>query len=389
MTHIQKIKYNLEADFEVLSDFAFLKDEIYYLSSPFLKLPLREYKFKYLRTDQDGVCEAENTFQLSFLHFKEMAERNRELKENFEYLTEDLFNKPVEIQEKEISELLKECRVDLKQFFYSGQEAARKFKPVKNLLEFVHTLQKKLFYYIEVCSGVFGEIIVESESFNKIYKGPLRILWENLGIYPKQIGGSKAYFDKNGNLVKIEIEIEHRKRKPAPHYLQYIIGFTDYLEGDFPMIDVNINTMPIALLFGEVTEIPYGIAIACSEARKDMMKAINPILKIERGIMEEVGNVDIKKAEEIGREIRKIFEICLKNSNILKYREDYVNKSFEFLDTLAIAIAGKKYPLFPEKLTGIRDYLERLKYVSDFAACKELMEKTIDIMKKYSAEFPK
>ena len=386
---LNKIEYNLKANFEVLSDFAFLKDDIFYLSSPFLGPSSAKYKPKYLRADQDGVCEMEGTPQLSFLHFKEIAGQNKKLKENFEYLTGEVFDKPVEAQEEELARLLRECDVNLKQFVYAGQIAARKFRPVKNLYEFSNIMQRKLSYSLEVCSGVFGEAIIENEGVYKVYQGPLRILWENMGLTPKQIGGSKAYFDKNGMLSRITLELEHRKRKPAPDYLQFIIGFTDNLKGDFPMMDVNINMLPIALVFGGLPEIPRGLATACPEARKDMKMATNSILKIERGIMEEIGNVDIQRAEKIGVEIKKLFDVCLKDeASFLSNRETYVDRCFEFLDILTIS-ANQKYPLFPEKLTGIRDCLNRLKNTSDVANGIELTEKTVDILKRYSAEFPR
>jgi hypothetical protein len=384
------IEYNLKANFEVLSDFAFLIDEILYLASPLAGTSLRKLKFKCLRPDHDGVCEEEGTPQLSFLHFKEIAEKNRELKENFKYLTEEVFYRPVKIQEREVAELLRNCHVNLNQFVRGGQRAVEKFKPVKNLFEFAYTAQKKLYYYLEVCSGVFGEAIVESDGFRRVFRGPLRIVWENLGLHAKQIGGSRAYFDKNGNLTEMIIEIEHRKRKPATEYLQYIIGFTDNLIGDFPMMDVNINTIPIALLFGEVTEIPRGAAVACPEARKDMMKAVSPILKIERGFMEEVGRIDVEKAENVGTEAKRLFETCSRSDlDFWRYRGAYVDKGFEFLDALTILAEGRKYPLFPEKWTGIRKYLERLRHTSSITTGKELIEKTADTMRKYSAEFPK
>ena len=94
----QTIEYNLKSDFEVLSDYVFVKQEMCYLASP-LGLPFGKFKFKHLRTDQDGVCEKENTTQLSILHFEEMADKNPELKSNLKYLTEDIFYKPVETQE--------------------------------------------------------------------------------------------------------------------------------------------------------------------------------------------------------------------------------------------------------------------------------------------------
>jgi len=343
-----------------------------------------------LLTDQDGVCEEEDTPQLSYLHFEEMARKNTELKGNLSYLIDEVFHKPVEIQETEITELLRDCKVNLNHFVRSGQKAEVRLKRVKNLFEFVYTVQRRLSHYMEVRSGVFGEAKIEGENLSSTYPGPLRIAWKKLGLAPEQIGGSTAYFDENGNLVKILLEIEHRKSKPVPEYLQYLIGFTDFLEDDYPMININLDITPIALLFGASVEIPQGIAVPCPEARKDMMKAINPILKIERGFMEEVGNVDIKKVEDIGKKIKEIFEICSRNDmEFWRNREYFVKESFEFLDTLTILSNGKKQPLFPETLTEIRNDLKVSKHTSDVTIGRELMKKTIDAMRRYSAEFPK
>lgn len=386
----QTIEYNMKSDFEVLSDYVFVKQEMCYLASPFGS-PLGKFKFKHLRTDQDGVCEKEDTIQLSILHFEEIADQNPELKLNLKHLTEDIFYKPVETQEIEIAELLRGCNVNLEQFFYGGQRAVRRFESVRNLHNYVNTTQRKLSYTLEVHSGVFKEAKVVNGGLpeNK-YPGPLRLLWEErLGLPPENIRGSVAYFNEDGVPVKIMLELEHRKSEPAPEYLQYIIGCTDYLKSDFPMIDVNINTIPIALVFGELQEIPRGVAIACPRARKDMMEVVELILKIERGFIEKVGGIDTYKAEKIGREVEKLFEMCSRdNSSFLEYRRAYVDKSFEFLDALTILVE-EKYPLFPEKKTGIRKYLSMLKNTSDIVRGKELLEKTINIMKKYSAEFPK
>jgi len=376
---IEKIEENIKADFEVLSDYVFLKDDIYYLSNPSLKPPLKNYKFKYLRSDQDGVCEAEGTPWLSYLHFKNMVGEK-----NMEYLFESIARKPIQEKEKEICEFLRENRINFQKFFLAGKKAVEEFKPVKNLFEFVYTAETKLSYYLEIRSGTFGEIKVGENSFD----GPLKIFWKNLGLSSQQIGGSKAYFNEEGILEKIELELEHRKSKPLPNHLQYVIGLTDTPEADFPMIDVDLNILPLVFSFDKPAEIPRGIVIPCQKARKDMMEIIKIMLKVERGVVEYFGNVDVEEAKKVGKEIKKLYEICFSNQhNFLEYRESFVNKSLDFLEKLNVEIGGKKYPLFPENLTRIKEYLTFLRYSSNFNVGKELGEKIIELMKKYSAEF--
>jgi len=387
------INYNLQSDFEVLSDYAFLGKEIY-LSHPILgpslrKYGLKELRLKRMRTDQDGVCEKEGTPQLSILHFKEMAERNKLLKENFEYLTGKIFYEPVEIQEKEIPELLRGCGVKAKDIIYAGRAAVRKFIPVENLLEYVSTAQRKLGYYLETFSGVFGEIKIKG--VKQSFAGPLKIFWKQMGLLEKQINGSIAYCDALGNIESIKLTLEDRKRSPIKESFNYVIGCTDYLKGDFAMIDVNISTVPIAFLFGEVEEIPRGTAIPCPEARKDMMKVIDFVLKVERAFVEKIGEVDIKEAERIGKEVMRNYKLCKEShENFLKYRNDYVSRSFNFLGVLSFkSRTGERYPLIAERKTRIKEYLERLKYTTDATTGNWFLEETCKIMEKYSAEFPR
>ncbi|MDI6798990.1 MAG: hypothetical protein QMD12_03315, partial [Candidatus Aenigmarchaeota archaeon] len=328
----EAIRYNLNAEFEVLSDFTFLRNEIY-LSCPVFGTNLRGYKPKYIRTDQDGVCEEEGTPQLSFLHFREMARRNQRLNENFEYLTGKIFNDPVEVQEKELTSLLKGCSVKIKDFVYAGQAAVRKFRPVKNLLNFVSTIQRKLGYSLETFSGVFSEAKMKVNSCRS-YQGPLKIFWKRMGLSEKQINGSIAYFGKNGEIERIELRLEHRKEKPIEGFLNYLIGFTDNLKGDFPMMSVNINTTPVAILFGKSEETLHGIAVPFPEGKKDMMKTIKPILKVERGFMEYIGGIDVKEAERIGNKIKGIYKQCSEKRDPLSYKNDYVKDSLAFLNLL-------------------------------------------------------
>lgn len=315
------------------------------------------------------------------------SEKNTKLKENFEYIIEEAFNKPAEIQEVELAHELRDFGVTANELVLSGQRAISRFKPVHNLLDFVQTVQRNLHYELGIRSGVFKEIRVKGKE--EPYPGPLRIFWERVGIPEERIGGSIAYCDENGIIEKIVLEIEGRKKGLAPDYLQYLIGLTDYLKGDFPMIDVSVKILPIALLFGEEIEIPRGVAVACPKARRDMMEAVKPILKVERGFVEEIGGIDVKKAEDIGRKIRNLLEICLGNdSDFEKYRKDYADKSFEFLDTLSIKI-DNGYPIFPVKWTEIRSLLNRLRYTSDIAIGKDLMKETAALMRRYSPEFPR
>jgi hypothetical protein len=378
-TLLKKIEYNLKADFEVLSDYVFLQDELYYLSNPSFKPPVRNCRLKYLRSDHDGVCEAEGTPQLSYLHFKEMIG-----KENTEHFFESISKKPLEEKERIACEFLRENRVDVNKFILAGKRAVKEFKPVKNIFEFVHTVERKLSYYLDIRSGIFSEAFIGEKSF----PGPLKIFWKILGLSPMQIGGSKAYFDENGILIKIEFELEHKKRRPVFGYLEYLIGFTDTPISDFPMVDVNINILPLIFSFDKIDDVPRGLIITCKEARKDMCEAIKPILKVERGIVEELGKVDIEKVEKIGKEIKKLYEIY-STEDLLKNKENFVNKSSDFLESLCFEIEGKNFSLFPEKFTQIRKKLILLKNSQDFEVCRELIEDVINLMKRYSAEFPK
>jgi hypothetical protein len=210
-----------------------------------------------------------------------------------------------------------------------------------------------------------------------------------LGLSEEQIGGSKAYFDENGELKRVELELEHKKRKPVFGYLQYLIGLTDTPSTDFPMVDVSVNILPLIFSL-EVCEVPRGLVIACKEARKDMCEAIKPILKVERGIVEEFGRIDVKRAEEIGKEIKGLYEICVKNlEELLKNKGRFVDKSLDFLESLSFEAGGKRFSIFPEKFTQIRKKLMLLKNSQNSEVCRELIEDVIDSMKRYSAEFPK
>ncbi|MEM5855463.1 MAG: hypothetical protein QXG39_02350 [Candidatus Aenigmatarchaeota archaeon] len=378
---LSKIEQNIKTSFEILSDYVFLIDDIYYLPNPSIKPPLKNYKFKYLRSDQDGVYEAEGTPWLSYLHFKNMLGD-----ENAKSLIESVSKKSVEDKEREICEFLKENHINFQKFFSAGKKAVEEFKPVKNLFNFVHSVQTKLSYYLDIRSGTFGEIRIGKSYFD----GPLKIFWKNLGVSSEQIGGSKAYFDEEGTLEKIELELEHKKSQPMPNYLQYVLGFTDTPQTDFPMIDVNLNILPLVFSFGKLAEIPRGIVIPCQNAKKDMMEAIRIMLKVERGIVEYFGNVDVEGAKKIGKEVKRLYEICFSShQNFLKYKESFVNKSLDFLEKLSVEIGKRKYPLFPEELTGIKKYLITLQNSTNFEISKELSDKIIYLMKKYSAEFPR
>lgn len=384
------IEHNLKPDYKVLSDYVFVAAEHFFLGSVLKK----GYHPKILRSDHDGVWEKDGTLQLCELFQKELAEENNGIKQNFEELME-VFNKPVNVQEKDITRIYRENDVNLSQIMHASYRAEKRFEFGKNSLLAVSKLQHVLGYHFLVYSGSFEAAIKQFDGHNYRYPLALENLWEMMGISRKQVNGSEIYCDSKGRVTKVKLMLEHKKgeaaRKESLEPYRYVFVITDDIISDFSMMSCDIHILPIVMLTGKPMPELKPIRIPCQKSKKDKMELLKPILKVERGIVQALtmNKERVEQACEVANQIKELAEICTiaDERDFEIQKEDYVNFSSRFLDLLTGELSTGRYSLFPERLTRVRTYLDMLRYTKDVIAGKELVQKTFNIMKAYSPEF--
>ena len=389
----ETINYNLQSDFEVLSDFAFYNQNKIFLGKPFRK---EQYNSKIFRSDMDGVWEEGK--KLCDIILEKMCEENIELKQNKERLYE-IYEKPVAVQEQELLAIYQQCHLTAKQIFHANKMAANEFIFGKNSLQCISSLRKAGYRFLEY-SGSFAWLIVQKDNV-EIDRYPLALqkVWNRMGIPQKQIHGSEFFCNEKGEVIGLDILIEERKGKVIEKELyepwMYTIALTDKISSDSSMVEgamlCGLDILPVAMVVEEfeAENLPHGLMIYCPEGKEDKMEIFNRVMKIERGLIECLGTTEEQRirARCIAKEIKNILEnnfLTMNEINYLACRDDYIKKCIGYLDLLKLEFPKGSFNLFPERLTGIRRKLDSLKNENSFELGKELFQETLKILKGYS-----
>jgi len=389
------IHSNLQSDFKVLREHIFYNQNQILLGDVFRK---EQYNSKIFRSDQDGCWEEKE--KLCDIILEEMEEENNELRQNEVQLYE-IYEKPLETQEPELLDIYKQCNLTASQILYANKKAANRFLFGKNSLKCVSSLRRAGYRFL-VYSGSFSWLIIQKNN-EEIARHPLALqrVWRRMGLPENQINGSNIYCNEKGTVVGLNILIEQRKGELIEKELykpwMYGIVLTDKIISDSSMVEgsmvCGVDTLPIAFVVEEfeTEELPSGLMLYCPEGKEDKMEIFDRVMKIERGLVEYLGATEEQRIQSrrIAKEIKDIFgKISTVSENDFSiYRDSYLEKALKFLDLLRLRFPKGEFNLFPERMTGIRERLNSVKYENDLKEDKKLLQETFEILKKYSPEF--